>query len=208
LRKRQTAKEELVMGRVIVTEHVTLDGVMQAPARTEEDIRGGFDRGGWAVPRADDEVTALVMGEAMMRRNAMVLGRRTYEDLEQVWSTQPSNPFTDVLNKTQKYVASRSLKGPLSWQNSALLSGDAADAVGRLKSSVDGDLTILGSGDLVASLGRRNLIDGYVLIIHPIVLGQGRRLFRDRGPSAEFSLSRCVPTATGIVIAEYTLSHP
>ena len=98
------------------------------------------------------------------------------------------------------------MKEPLRWQNSTLLSGDAANAVDRLKSSVNGNLSILGSGELVTNLGRRNLIDGYVLIIHPIVLGQGRRLFPDRAPSAEFQLSRCVPTTTGTVIAEYTLS--
>jgi dihydrofolate reductase len=195
------------MGRVIVTEHVTLDGVMQAPARPDEDVRGGFDRGGWAQP-GNDEVMARVTGEGMARRGAMVLGRRTYEDFAKVWPLRSNNPFTDVLNKGQKYVASQTLSEPLPWQNSTLLAGDAADEVARLKPSVDGDLSILGSGELVASLGRRNLIDEYVLLIHPLVLGQGRRLFPDGAAAARLRLVDCVPTTTGVIIAKYRPADP
>ncbi len=138
-------------------------------------MRGGFDRGGWAAKRASDQVAGQVMGEAMARQGAMILGRRTYEDFARVWPARSDNPYTDVLSNAQKYVACRTLREPLPWQNSTLLSGDGVDAVARLKSSTEGVLSILGSGELVASLGRRNLIDEYVLLIHLVVLGQGRR---------------------------------
>jgi dihydrofolate reductase len=193
------------MGQVIVTEHVTLDGVMQAPARDDEDRRGGFDRGGWAVGRAQDEVTARVMGQAMARPGALVLGRRTYEDLARIWPARSGNPYTDALNKSQKYVASRTLRDPVPWQNSSVLAGDAAEAVAALKASMDGVLSIIGSGELVSTLARHDLIDEYVLLIHPIVLGQGRRLFGDGAPAAEFRLVDCVPTTTGVIIATYRL---
>lgn len=189
------------MGRVVVTEHVTLDGVMQAPGRADEDTRDGFDRGGWALP-GNDEVMARVMGEGMAGTGAMVFGRRTYEDFFGVWPAQAGNPFTEVLNKVQKYVASTTLTEPLPWQNSTLLAGDAASAVAGLKSRLDQDLAILGSGELVTSLRRHGLIDEYLLLIHPLVLGQGRRLFPG-GPAAELRLVDCVPTATGVIIARY-----
>jgi dihydrofolate reductase len=190
------------MGRVTVTEHVTLDGVMQAPGRPDEGVRGGFDRGGWAQP-GNDEVMARVMGEGMAGTGALVLGRRTYVDFARFWPSHPDNPFTDVLNKIQKHVASRTLTEPLPWQNSTLLVGDAADAVAGLKSSVEGSLSILGSGELVTNLARRNLIDEYVLLIHPLVLGRGRRLFPHGAQAAELRLVDCVPTTTGVLIAKY-----
>jgi dihydrofolate reductase len=194
-------KEEQ-MGKVIVTNNLTLDGVMQAPARPEEDPRGGFQHGGWALPY-NDAVIGRVMGERMAQGGALLLGRRTYEDFYSVWPNRKDNPFTEVLNNRQKYVASTTLQEPLPWMNSTLLKGDAADAVARLKEELDEDLAVLGSGELVKSLMRRNLVDEYVLLIHPLVLGSGRRLFTEDGAFATLRLLDAVTTTTGVVIATY-----
>ena len=191
------------MTRVVTFTSVTLDGVMQAPGRPDEDRRGGFEHGGWAAPYSDP-VMAEVAAEGMAQRGALLFGRRTYEDFAAVWPTMPQpNPFTDVLNNTQKYVASRTLKEPLPWQNSTLLPGDAADAVAELRKQEGAVLTILGSGELTRSLMRRGLIDRYMLLIHPLVLGSGRRLFPDRGALARLRLVDVKPTSTGVLIATY-----
>ena len=188
------------MGKVVVIEHVTLDGVMQAPGRADEDQRDGFEHGGWAHARVD-EVMGRVMGEGMARGGALLFGRRTYEDFFSFWPTQTDNPYTDVLDNTMKYVASRSLKEPLPWRNSTLLHGDAAEAVAKLKEG--DDLGVLGSGQLVRSLMQRGLVDEFVLMTHPLVLGTGRRLFADGGAFAELRLTDTTTTTTGVVIAKY-----
>jgi dihydrofolate reductase len=190
------------MSKIYAVESVSLDGVMQSPGRRGEDTRDGFQRGGWAVPFSD-HVAGEVMGEGMTGEGALLFGRRTFEDFGSFWPNQTDNPYTDVLNNTQKYVASRTLTEPLFWQNSTLLTGDAADAVEDLRAQDGPDLTILGSGELVRSLQLRDLIDQYVLLIHPLVLGSGRRLFANGAPSARFALTRSVPTTTGVIIAFY-----
>jgi dihydrofolate reductase len=194
------------MSRVVVTNHITLDGVMQAPAHPDEDRRGGFEHGGWAPPYAD-EVMGSFFGERTGKGGAMLFGRRTYEDLASYWPNQPDdNPFAAVLNNSQKYVASRTLEEPLPWSNSTLLEGDAADAVARLKEGSDQDLAVLGSGELVQSLMRRNLVDEFLLTIHPLVLGSGRRLFPDGGAYAALRLVDSKTTTTGVLIATYQLA--
>jgi dihydrofolate reductase len=192
------------MPKVLVVNSVTLDGVSQAPGRPDEDLRDGFEHGGWALPY-NDEVMGRVMSEGMAAGGSLLFGRRTYEDFYGVWPDRTDNSFTDVLNKAQKYVASRTLREPLPWSNSTLLPGDAADAVATLKQQPGEDLTILGSGQLVQSLLRRGLIDEFVLLIHPLVLGQGRRLFSDGVPAA-LRLVDSVVTTTGVIIATYALS--
>jgi dihydrofolate reductase len=180
---------------------LTLDGVMQAPARPDEDPRGGFRHGGWAIPY-QDAVLAQAMAKRMTRKGALLLGRVTYQDFYGVWPHRKDNPYTDHLNNTQKYVASRTLSEPLPWQNSTLLKGDAADAVAALKKEGGPDLGILGSGELVRALARRNLIDEYVLTIHPLVLGSGRRLFAEDG-YAKLQLVEATTTTTGVILAVY-----
>jgi dihydrofolate reductase len=143
------------------------------------------------------------MAEGMARPGALLLGRRTYEDFASYWPHQKDNPFTEVLDNTQKYVASRTLSEPLPWKNSTLLEGDAAEAVARLKEEEGPDLGILGSGELIQSLRRRNLIDEYVLMIHPLILGRGRRLFPDGASPADLRLVNSVTTTTGVIIATY-----
>jgi dihydrofolate reductase len=190
------------MSRVVVTNHLTLDGVMQAPGRPDEDRRDGFEHGGWSPPYADS-VMGSVMAEGMSNGGAMLLGRRTYEDFAAFWPNQKDNPFTEVLDNAQKYVASTTLKEPLPWSNSTLLDGDAAEAVAGLKEESGQDLVILGSGELVQSLMRRNLVDEFLLMIHPLVLGSGRRLFSDGGAFASLRLVDVKPTTTGVMIATY-----
>ena len=191
------------MRKVIVNNSLTLDGVMQAPGRPEEDLRGDFEHGGWAQPYFD-EVMGSIAAEGIAKGGSLLLGRRTYEDLAAFWPTQSDdNPFTAVMNDFQKYVASTTLEEPLSWNKSTLLKGDAAEAVAALKEQPGKDLVVLGSGELVQSLMRRRLIDEYVLLIHPLILGSGRRLFTDGGSSAELRLVDTKTTTTGVVIATY-----
>jgi dihydrofolate reductase len=187
------------MGDLTVVESLTLDGVMQAPGRPDEDTRDGFEHGGWAVPHAD-EVMGHAMGERMGGPGGIVLGRRTYQDLFGYWPKQ-DNPYTETLNRGQKYVASTTLAEPLPWENSTLLEGDAVDAVARVKQETE-HLTVIGSGELVRSLIGHRLIDEYVLLIHPLVLGSGRRLFAD-GTFARLGLVDSVTTTTGVVIGTY-----
>jgi len=190
------------MRKITVFNSVSLDGVMQAPGRPDEDRRGGFEHGGWALSYADP-VMASVAGEGMARGGAMLFGRRTYEDFYSVWPNRTDNPFTDVLNRSQKYVASRTLAEPLPWSNSTLLNGDAADAVATLKAEPGDDLVIIGSGELIRGLMPRHLIDEYILLIHPLVLGSGDRLFPETGPLQALRLVNCKPTSTGVLIATY-----
>ena len=190
------------MAEVHVVINLTLDGVMQAPARADEDTRNGFRHGGWAVDY-QDPVIARWMGERMAgAHGSLLLGRRTYQDFYSVWPTRTDNPYTDHLNRTTKYVASRTLREPLPWQNSILLEGDAGETVAALKTHHDGDLTILGSGELARSLASRDLIDEYVLTIAPLVLGSGQRLF-PAGMTAHFQLVDSLVGPTGVILARY-----
>ena len=195
------------MRRVVVNMSLTLDGVMQAPGRADEDTRGGFEHGGWALPYFDP-VMADVSAEGIAQQPALLFGRRTYEDFFTVWPNRTDNPFTDVLNNAQKYVASTTLEEPLPWANSTLVKGDAAEAVAALKDQPGKDFVVLGSGVLVQSLMRRNLVDEYVLSIHPLVLGSGHRLFRDGSPYAALRLVDTKTTSTGVVIATYQPAAP
>ena len=190
------------MRTISATLSMSLDGVIQAPGRPDEDTRGGFDRGGWAVPYNDD-VMAQKMGEGMASSGTMLFGRRTYEDFFGFWPQQTDNPFTPYLNQTTKYVVSSTLTEPLPWENSILLSGDPTASVAKLKAESGPDLGIVGSGELVRSLLAAGLIDRYVLLIHPLVLGQGRRLFDDRGPGADLELVDSVTTSKGVIIGTY-----
>jgi dihydrofolate reductase len=193
--------------KVRVINHMSLDGVIQSPSGLDEDRRGGFDQGGWAVPN-NDEVMARVMGEGMAEGGPLLFGRWTYEAFYGYWPHQEDNPITDVLNSSQKYVASTTLTEPLPWVNSTLLEGDAAEAVGKLRAQPGGGLGILGSGRLIHSLMRHNLIDEYHLLIHPIVLGSGLRLFPDGSPISKLQLVDSVITTTGVVIATYRPEEP
>jgi len=187
------------MSKVVVLTNLTLDGVMQGPAGPDEDRRGSFEHGGWAAPYAAMEAT----GNNFASAGALLFGRRTYENFYAFWPKQTNSPYTEFLNTIPKYVASTTLKEPLPWSNSTLLKGDAAQAVSQLKQQPGKDLLIMGSGELIQSLMRANLIDDYVLLIHPLVLGSGRRLFPDGGAAATLRLVATSTTDKGVVIATY-----
>jgi dihydrofolate reductase len=190
------------MRKIVATVSLTLDGVMQAPGRPDEDRRGGFEHGGWAGPYKDP-VMMKAMGEGMSQGADLLFGRRTYEDFFAVWPGRTDNPFTAVLDNSHKYVASKTLQEPLPWQNSTLLQGDAAGTVARLKEQPGKDLVVLGSGDLMQTLMRHGLVDEYVLLVHPLVLGPGLRLFNNDAHRSALRLVKSVPTTTGVLIATY-----
>jgi dihydrofolate reductase len=188
------------MGKVIVMNWVTLDGVMQGPGRPDEDTRDGFEHGGWAAPYSD-EATGAKMGERMGGDRAFLFGRRTYEELLASWNAQ-GGPFKDALNNTRKFVASNDPEARLDWPNSTLLRGDASAAVADLKQSSEANLVIMGSGVLIGSLMAADLIDEYLLMIAPVVLGTGRRLF-DGGTHAPLRLVESSTTSKGVLITTY-----
>lgn len=190
------------MAKVVVFNSVTLDGVMQAPGRADEDSRGGFPYGGWAAPYSDPEM-GKAAGESMGTTGGLLLGRRTYEDFYSVWPKQKDNPFTEVLNNTPKYVASRTLEEPLPWMNSILLKEELPAAIAKLKNELAKDLVILGSGDLIQTLMKHHLIDLYILLIHPLILGTGTHLFRDGASFSKLHLVDTRPSTTGVLIATY-----
>ena len=190
------------MGRICAVENVTLDGVMQSPGRPDEDTRGGFRHGGWGDGYAD-EVIGKFMAAGMASSGAMLFGHRTYEDVLHHWTTTAEpNPFADVLVNADKYVVSRHADTRLSYPNSTLVAGDAAETVATLKKEFDGGLTVIGSGELVRSLHAAGLIDEYLLLVYPIVLGSGARLFGD-DDRADLALVESVPSTTGVLIARY-----
>jgi dihydrofolate reductase len=191
------------MAKIIVFTNLSLDGVMQAPAHPEEDLRDGFKHGGWAAPYAAMQEG----GEAMANVGSVLFGRRTYDRFYAFWPNQPDNPFTTFFNDIQKYVVSTTLEEPLPWMNSTLLKGDTAKAISRLKEEQEKDIVVFGSGELIQSLMEHNLVDVYALLIHPLVLGSGRRLFPDGGVGATLRLISNKATSTGVVVATYEPVH-
>ena len=190
------------MRKLTVSEFVSLDGVMQAPGGANEDTEGGFRHGGWQMGYLDD-VAGERIGASMAQTGAFLLGRRTYEIFASYWPTQSDDdPFAKILNGLPKYVASTTLGEPLAWQNSTLLQGDVAKAVAELKEGEGGNIVVLGSGGLVQTLYENDLVDEYALMIHPIVLGSGKKLFRDV-PKKPLKLADSVTTSTGVVMATY-----
>ena len=166
------------MGKLVVTEFVTLDGVAQAPGSPDEDRQGGFAHGGWQAPLVDQEAGGILFEQARTM-DALLLGRRTYEIFAGYWPSAPQEiPFTRLLNDVPKYVASRTLAGPLAWQGSALLADDLAGSVAALKERHD-EVHVIGSLDLLQSLLRVGLVDRLDLWVYPLLLGSGKRVFAD-----------------------------
>lgn len=190
------------MARIVVVNHLTLDGVMQAPGRPDEDTRGGFRHGGWAASRNDD-----VMLDAVTRRLARpdrgwLFGRRTYELLLASWNEQ-GGPYMHALNDAPRYVVSSNATTRLDWPNSTLVHGDVPAAVADLKRRAPGDLVIMGSGELIRSLMPHGVIDEYLLMIHPVVLGSGVRLFEHDDRDVDLRLVDATPTTRGVILASY-----
>jgi dihydrofolate reductase len=192
------------MRSITATMWVTLDGVVQGLGRPDEDTRGGFTHGGWGQ-RYNDEVMGREMAKAMAKPGDMLFGRRTWQDFITSWGRlTDGNPVTTHMNAATKYVVSRTLEDADAWQNSILLRGDAVDMVADLKARPGRDLSIIGSVSLVRSLHAAALIDRYTLLIHPLTLGSGARLFEGPGPLTEFELTGSVATTKGVIIAQYT----
>ena len=191
------------MAKLVVVEQLSLDGVMQAPGGPDEDPSGGFQHGGWAMPYFD-EVAGEAVGKSMSETAAFLFGRKTYEIMAAYWPNQPEgNMFADVLNGLPKYVASTTLDEPLAWSGSNLLKGDVAKAVAALKEELDGNIVVLGSGQLARTLMEHDLVDEYGLTIHPLVLGPGKRLFDEEGGMRSLILVDSKTTTTGVILATY-----
>ena len=189
--------------RLTTVTNVTVDGVMQGLGGPEEDASGGFERGGWALPLFDDEAGAY-LGQVYQRADAFLLGRRTYDIFAGYWRLveDPGNPIASALNSRPKYVASTTLTDP-EWAGTTVLSGDVATAVRELKSGNEGELQVHGSGALIRRLLLDGLVDEIVLLVYPVVVGQGTRLFPDRGPDTALDLVESRATSGGVTVQVY-----
>ncbi len=176
---------------------------MQAPGGPDEDRSGGFEHGGWAMPYFD-EVAGEEAGKSMAETGAFLFGRKTYEIMAAYWPNQPEgNMFADVLNGSPKYVASTTLDEPLAWAGSSLLKGDVAEAVAELKEELDGNIVVLGSGQLARYLLENDLVDEWTLSIHPLLLGSGKRLFDGSSMMTPLPLVDMKTSTTGVILATY-----
>lgn len=190
------------MGKLIVTEFVTLDGVAQAPGEPDEDREGGFAHGGWQVPLLDEK-SGGAMFEQAQTMDALLLGRKTYDIFAGYWPNAPEEiPFTGLLNRVPKYVASRTLSDPLAWQRSTTLRGDLAESVGALKDRHD-EVHVIGSLDLVQSLLRLRLVDRLSLWLYPVLLGTGKRAFAGGTVPTALGLADSVTYPNGVVQLTY-----
>jgi dihydrofolate reductase len=193
--------------KLTTTTNVSVDGVMQGLGGADEDRRGGFERGGWALPLFDDEA-ATFLGEVYQRADAFLFGRRTYEIFAGSWGTgswgadQGNNPISVALNTRPKYVASNTLTDP-QWADTTVLSGDVAAAVGELKAQPGGELQVHGSGNLVRWLLDNHLVDEITLLTYPVVIGQGTRLFPATGPDTALELLASRATPSGLILQVY-----
>ncbi len=192
------------MRQLIVIEFVTLDGVMQGLGSPDEDRDGGFAHGGWGAPYGDEVLQAAAL-EGMQTTSAYLFGRRTFEKMRAFWPQQPdANPMAAHLNATPKYVATRTLDdGQLGWANARVLEGDLAAGLGRAKAEGDGSIAVLGSGALVQQLSALELVDGYRLFLHPLLLGTGKRLFNELDHPRRLRLLGVEQTTTGVVMLSY-----
>lgn len=193
--------------KLTTTTHVSVDGVMQGLGGRDEDRRGGFERGGWALPLFDDQAATFV-DQVFQRADAFLFGRRTYEIFAGSWGTgswganEGNNPISVGLNTRPKYVASSTLTDP-QWADTAVLSGDVAAAVAELKAGAAGELQVHGSGALVRWLLDNHLVDEITLLTYPVIIGQGTRLFADAGPDAALDLVDSRATPKGVTIQVY-----
>ena len=192
--------------QIIVIDFMSLDGVVQAPGGPEEDTSGGFAHGGWSHPYMDVDVMGPVIGAVMEKSDALLFGRKTWEGMAAAWPDRAGDPFADQMNAIKKYVASRTLSADdLTWNNSHLLGadGDALDAIRALRAQDGGALQIWGSPDLTRQLVANDLVDEYIIMIEPILLGGGKRVFPDDGGARRLELVSAVPAGTGTIIATY-----
>jgi dihydrofolate reductase len=191
--------------RIVTSEFMSLDGVVQAPGGREEDTDGGFTNGGWSMPYFDPVSMGAAIGEVMGSAEALLFGRRTWQTMAAAWPGRAGDEFADRMNAIPKYVVSGTLKqDDLYWTNSTLIpSDDALGVVRNLREKVGGDLIVMGSPTLVRSLVENDLVDEHLLMIEPIVLGGGKRLFPDDGQSRPLDLVSTTTSSTGVLICKY-----
>jgi dihydrofolate reductase len=196
------------MRKVIVSEFLTVDGVMQAPGDPNEDRSGGFEHGGWQLRYFDDVFGATVL-EGLSSAGGLLLGRRTYEIFAAYWPTaNVDDAFTGTMNDLPKYVVSTTLREPLDWSNSRLVKGDLPEAIRALKEEPGNDLRVIGSGELSKALMTHGLVDQFVLMIHPLIMGTGKRLFADGGSLIPLRLADSKISTTGVLLLTYEPADP
>ncbi len=193
--------------QIILSDFMSLDGVVQAPGGREEDTDGGFAHGGWSMPYFDEETMGPVIGEAMAQTEALLFGRRTWEVMASAWPERAGDPFADQMNAIPKYVVSRTLSADEAssrWTNTTLLEGDGIDAIRSLRADGgDAGMQVIGSASLARQLVEHDLVDEYRLMIEPILLGGGKRLFPDDGESRPLRLVSTSTSSTGVLICSY-----
>lgn len=193
--------------KIVVTDFMSLDGVVQAPGGPEEDADNGFEHGGWSMPFFDPDTMGAAVGEAMDSTEALLFGRRTWQAMAAAWPERAGDPYADQMNSIAKYVVSASLMPDdmALWENSTLLpSDDAARAVGALRAQNGGDILVWGSAQLVRYLVSEDLVDEYQLMIEPILLGGGKRIFPDDGIAHTLTLQSVTQSSTGVLVVSYT----
>lgn len=191
------------MPKLVVSEFLTLDGVMQGPGDPNEDRSGGFEQGGWQLPFFDDVFGRTIM-DGFANSGGFLLGRKTYEIFAAYWPNQSADdPLAGTMNRLPKYVVSTTLQEPLLWQNSTLVGGSVEGEIAKLKDRPGKEIQVIGSGELVQTLATHDLVDEYRLMIHPIVLGNGKRLFREGGTPVHLRLVDTKPTTTGVLLLTY-----
>jgi dihydrofolate reductase len=195
------------MRKLVVGTFVTIDGVMQAPGGPDEDPEGGFEHGGWSVNYWDAAMGEVITASTL-QAGALLLGRKTYEIFAAHWpKVSDDDPVAAKLNGVRKYVASRTLR-EVTWNNSSLIQGDLAEAVTRLKSEPGGEIQVTGSGELIQTLMKHDLVDEYNLWTFPLVLGSGKRLFGPGTIPGDLRLTETRNFSTGVVVSKYERAGP
>ena len=192
------------MAKIVISEFLTLDGVMQAPGGADEDRSDGFDKGGWQLAYGDETVGKYVT-DGLTNAGGLLLGRRTYDIFAGYWPNQSADgfPIAGMMNSLPKFIVSRTLTEPLSWQNSTLINGDVPDRLRQVKAEVDKDILVIGSGDLAQTLMANDLVDEYRLMVYPLVLGEGKRLLRDADTTKRLRLADSQITSAGVLLLTY-----
>ena len=193
------------MRKIVVSEFLTLDGVYQGPGGPEEDPSGNFDKGGWAteLDEGEDNDSNVVL-DSFEHTDGLLLGRRTYDIFANFWPNVPADePYGKFMNRFRKYIVSTTLTEPLSWENSTLISGDVPKAVNELRAAPGKDIQVIGSGQLVKTLIANDLVDRYRLMVYPVILGVGKKLFPEGLPDARLKLTDSFATKGGVLILTY-----
>jgi len=194
------------MRKLVVSEFVTLDGVMQAPGGADEDTEGGFTHGGWTHPYWHDDIGAH-FGESISQADALLLGRKTWQIHGGAFETMEGEEFVDRLNAMPKYVVSTTLTDASAWRNSTLIKDNVVDEVRALKAQDGKNIYVDGSSDLVHTLAKHDLVDEYSLLVYPVVLGSGKKVFPD-GERVNLRLVESRPFLSGVVLMRYVPDRP